>query len=119
MNIDTLNVVKILNEAKVEARNSALELLNEEFGGQDSILCGFAWMEILSFNQKRIDGRSKVAKVLRKAGIEYDDYAKKFVIRDPSNLSVQNVDVKRAGAQAAANVFNKYGFTCIATSRLD
>jgi hypothetical protein len=56
--------------------------------------------------------------MLKAAGVR-QDYTKAFQIWNPSGLSVQNVDCKEVGAQAAADVFKKYGFTAYAGSRLD
>jgi hypothetical protein len=55
---------------------------------------------------------------MKQAGIQ-QDYTKAFQIYNPGGLSVQNVDVKEAGAQAAAKVFESYGFKAYAGSRLD
>mgnify|MGYP000512932685 FL=1 len=55
---------------------------------------------------------------MKAAGIE-QDYTKAFQIWNPSNVNVQNVDVKEAGAQAAADVFEAFGFKAYAGSRLD
>jgi hypothetical protein len=38
---------------------------------------------------------------------------------NPSKYGCQNVDTLEAGAQAAADVFKKYGFRAYAGSRLD
>jgi hypothetical protein len=38
---------------------------------------------------------------------------------NPSKMMVQNVDTLEAGADAAAQVFKRYGFTAYAGSRLD
>ena len=55
---------------------------------------------------------------MKAAGIQ-QDYTKAFSIWNPSGHNCQNVDTKEAGAEAAAKVFQKYGFTAYAGSRLD
>ena len=42
-----------------------------------------------------------------------------FQIWNPANLGTQSVGILEIGAQAAANVFRKYGFEAYAGSRLD
>jgi len=55
---------------------------------------------------------------MKEAGIR-KSYTGSFQLWNPSGLPVQNVDTLEAGADAAAKVFQKYGFTAYAGSRLD
>jgi hypothetical protein len=55
---------------------------------------------------------------MKQAGVK-QDYTKAFQIYNPSGVNVQNVDVKEAGAEAAAKVFEAFGFKAYAGSRLD
>ena len=55
---------------------------------------------------------------MKQAGIR-QDYTKAFQLWNPSGMHVQNVDTLEAGAEAAAKVFEKYGFQAYAGSRLD
>jgi hypothetical protein len=110
----TVEQVKaILAEAKTEARKAADEFFQEKLGGQDQYACGFAWVNICG-----VKGNTKLGKVLKAAGIR-QDYSKAFSIWNPSEHNCQNIDTKEAGAYAAAKVFEKYGFTAYAGSRLD
>jgi hypothetical protein len=52
-------------------------------------------------------------------GITKDTYEGSFRWSNPSDLPVQNVDCKYEGAQAAKEVFAKYGFKAIVGSRWD
>jgi len=106
-------VVAILAEAKREARIAAEQFFQERLGGVDQYACGFAWVNIYG-----VKGNTKLGKVLKAAGIK-QDYSKAFSIWNPSEMYVQNVDTLEAGAQAAAKVFERYGFTAYAGSRLD
>jgi hypothetical protein len=56
--------------------------------------------------------------MLKAAGVR-QDYTRAFQIWNPSGLSVQNVDTKEVGADAAAAVFKRYGFNATSGSRLD
>jgi hypothetical protein len=75
--------------------------------------CGFAWVNIYG-----IKGNTKIGRRMKQAGIE-QDWTKAFSIWNPSKYPTQNVDTLEAGAQAAAKVFEHYGFTAYAGSRLD
>lgn len=114
MNFTQEQVTQIVNEAGAAARSEALKFFNERLGGKDQFACGFAWVDIYG-----VKGNTKLGKMLRAAGVERSDYKKCFSIWNPSCLSVQNVDTKEAGAEAAARVFQKYGFQAYAGSRLD
>ena len=113
MNYTKDQVVAIVAEAKAEARRVAEQFFQEKLGGQDQFACGFAWVNIHG-----IKGNTKMGKTLKAAGLK-QDYTKAFSIWNPSEMHCQNIDTKEAGAYAAAKVFEKYGFTAYAGSRLD
>jgi hypothetical protein len=113
MNYTKEQIVEIVAEAKLEARKAAEKFFQEKLGGQDQYACGFAWVNIYG-----IKGNTKMGKVLKEAGVR-QDYTKAFSIWNPSGMGCQNVDTLEAGARAAAKVFEKYGFTAYAGSRLD
>jgi hypothetical protein len=75
--------------------------------------CGFAWMSI-----NYIKGNTKIGRRLKQAGIT-QSWDKRFQIWNPSGYPTQNVSTLEAGAQAAAEVFKRYGFDASAGSRLD
>jgi hypothetical protein len=103
----------IVKEAQQAAFEAADDFFKTHLGGRDQLMCGFAWVNIHG-----IKGNTKLGKALKAAGIK-QDYSKMFSIWNPSGHPCQNVDTKEAGAEAAAAVFNKYGFTAYAGSRLD
>jgi hypothetical protein len=108
----------IVVEAKTAARHAASKYFAEVLGNEDKYSCGFAWVNLYRFNGRKIDGRSKVAKILKAAGVERD-WNRTFQLWNPSNFPCQNVDTLAFGADAAAEVFKKYGFEAYAGSRLD
>ena len=57
--------------------------------------------------------------ILKQLGFEKDWTGKAYQIWNPSKSHVQNIDIKEAGAIAAAKVLKKYGFEAYAGSRLD
>lgn len=106
-------IQSIITQAKVEATTASQTYLDEKLGGEDTYPCGFAWVNIYG-----IKGNTKLGKAMKAAGIE-KDYSGAHQIYNPGGLFVQNVDVKEAGAEAAAAVFSQYGFKAYAGSRLD
>jgi len=108
----------IVVEAKTAARHAASKYFSEVLGNEDKYSCGFAWVNLYRFNGRKIDGRSKVAKILKAAGVERS-WNKMFQLWNPSSHLAQNIDTKVVGAEAAAEVFKKYGFEAYAGSRLD
>jgi len=112
----TVNGVKvdtIVAEAKSAAREAAEKFFQEKLSGRDQFACGFAWVDIFG-----IKGNTKLGKALKEAGVS-KSHTGAFQIWNPANMYVQNVDTLEAGAQAAADVFKKYGFSAYAGSRLD
>jgi hypothetical protein len=103
----------IVAEACQAAQTEAELFFQTKLGGRDQYACGFAWVNILG-----IKGNTKLGRAMKQAGVR-QDYTKAFQIWNPSGLPVQNVDCKEVGAEAAAKVLQKYGFTAYAGSRLD
>ena len=100
-------IQSIITQAKVEATNASQTYLDEKLGGEDTYPCGFAWVNIYG-----IKGNTKLGKAMKAAGIE-KDYSGAHQIYNPGGLFVQNVDVKEAGAEAAAAVFSQCFWRCI------
>ncbi len=110
MNFTQTQVNAIVQEAMIEARKAA-EAAYAKYGDRDA--CGFAWTNIY-----RIKGNTKIGKMLKAAGLR-QDYTKAFQIWNPSKMPVQSMGILEAGAEAAADVFRKYGFEAYAGSRMD
>ena len=115
MDIKAKTLGEIVLEAREAAHDAALNYINEHGEGYP---CGFAWVNIYTFDEKKIRGNSKLGKALKSLGVE-QNYERTFQIWNPSGLGTQSVDAKEAGARAAAEVFNKYGFNAYSGSRLD
>jgi hypothetical protein len=108
-----IQVNTIVNEAKQAAREAAEKYFQEKLGGRDQFSCGFAWVDIFG-----IKGNTRLGKAFKVAGIR-KSYTGAYQIWNPSEMGVQNIDTLEAGAEAAAKVFEKYGFRAYAGSRLD
>ncbi len=113
MNYTKDQVEEIVAEARAAAYKAAMEFFYDRLGGRDQYACGFAWVNIYG-----VKGNTKLGKMLKEAGVR-QDYTKAFQIWNPSGMGVQNVDTLEAGAEAAAEVFKRYGFEAYAGSRLD
>jgi hypothetical protein len=106
-------VADIVREAEAEAYAAADKYFREKLGGRDQYACGFAWVDIYG-----VRSNSKVGMALSRAGLR-KSYTKSIQMWNPSKFGCQNVDTLEAGAEAAARVFKRYGFTAYAGSRLD
>lgn len=108
----------IIEEAKAAAKVAAQEYYAKEMGGQDRGCCGFAWVNIYDYQGVTIKGNTKLGKLMKEVGVG-QDWQRIFQIWNPSEMGVQNIDVKEVGARAAAKVFQNHGFKAYAGSRLD
>lgn len=100
----------MVQEALTEASRAARAELALR-GDRDC--CGFAWTNIY-----KVKGNTKLGKMLKAAGVR-QDYTKAFQLWNPAKLPVQSLNILEAGAQAAADVFRKYGLESYAGSRMD
>ena len=103
----------IVAEAKQAAFEAANKFFQERLGGQDQYSCGFAWTTIYG-----VKGNTRLGKALAREGVT-KAYSGGLQLWNPSGLHCQNIDTKEVGANAAAKVFQKYGFRAYAGSRLD
>lgn len=113
MQVTAEMIPAIVDEAREAAYQAAAKFFQERLGGRDQYACGFAWVNIYG-----VKGNTRVGKALAAQGIR-KAYGGGLQMWDPSKFGCQNVDTLEAGAQAAAEVFKKYGFTAYAGSRLD
>ena len=109
----------IMQEAKTAAAIAAQSFLddwNASTGGNqygEPMYCGFAWVNIY-----KIKGNTKLGRAMKQAGYT-KDYTGAYQIYNPAGYGGQSMDVKEAGARAAAQVFENYGFTAYAGGRAD
>ena len=113
MDYTTAQVQTILAEAKHEAYLAADTFFKEKLGGEDKYSCGFAWVDIYG-----VKGNTRLGKAFKAAGVR-KSYTGSYQIWNPAGYGCQNIDTLEAGAEAAAKVFEKYGFRAYAGSRVD
>lgn len=112
-----MNTVAVVNEMLEQAAEVADAKLRE-IGG-DRYACGYAWVTIYPEHKGNTTAGRAERKVIEAMGFRKDHTGKAYEYWNPSKWGGQNVDVKEAGARAAANVLRKYGFKAYAGSRLD
>ena len=109
----------IMQEAKQSAAIAAQSFLddwNASTGGNqygEPMYCGFAWVNIYG-----VKGNTKLGRAMKSAGYT-KDYTGAYQIYNPAGYGGQSMDVKEAGARAAALVFEQYGFKAYMGSRAD
>ncbi len=103
----------IVAEAQQAAYQAADQYFREVLKGQDQMACGFAWVNIYG-----VKGNTKLGRALKECDIR-PSYSGGLQMWNPSKFGCQNIDTLEKGAEAAAAVFKKYGFTAYAGSRLD
>ena len=109
----------IMQDAKNAANIAAQSFLddwNASTGGNqygEPMYCGFAWVNIYN-----VKGNTRLGRAMKAAGYT-KDYTGAYQIYNPAGYGGQSMDVKEAGARAAAKVFTNYGFTAYAGGRAD
>ena len=114
-----LDLEAIMAEAKASAAIAAQSYLDDwkqSTGGNEygePMYCGFAWVNIYG-----IKGNTKLGRAMKQAGYT-KSYDGSIQIYNPAGYGGQSMDVKEHGAQAAAAVFESYGFRAYMGSRAD
>lgn len=101
----------IFQEAVSAAKQAESDFLAKH---GEPMYCGFAWVDVYVDRTN-----SKVAKELIAAGFRKDYKPKCLSVWNPGGSHTQSMDIKEAGADAFAKVFQKYGFRAYAGSRAD
>ncbi len=129
--IDTLNITAVaqaMRDAASAAAKDYVRAWTESTGGNaygEPAYCGFAWVTVYpKFAHK---GTTKLGKaeraefntVMTQLGARLDWTGKAYQIYNPSGWPGQSMDVKEAGAHAAAAVLKSHGFTAYADGRAD
>ena len=110
-NFTPAELAQIVADAR-SAAQQATEAYIAQHGDWDA--CGFAWTSIYN-----IKGSTKLGKMLKAAGVDQNSYDRSFQIWNPAGIGVQSMGILEAGADAAAQVFRRYGFESYAGSRMD
>tara|TARA_B100000902_G_scaffold35468_2_gene42574 strand:+ start:1061 stop:1432 length:372 start_codon:yes stop_codon:yes gene_type:complete len=112
-------VPSITNEAEMAAKTAILNYLNDwndKTGGNEygePMYCGFAWVEL---PQMKLS--TKLGKAFEAVGFK-KSYSRGVTKWNPGNHNGQSMDCKEVGAQAYAEVLEKYGVKAYMGSRAD
>lgn len=121
----TVNSAVVLAELRIAAREAAQDYINawtKATGGNaygEPMYCGFAWVTVYPQHKGNTKLGKAERKVLEQLGMRKDWTGRAYELWNPSGWAGQSMDVKEAGASAAATVLQRYGFTAYAGSRAD
>lgn len=116
MELSRLN--EVLETARVAAQEAGQKYLDETLNGSDWDTCGFAWVNIYEYEGKKLDGRSKMGRLMKKAGVN-QYYTRAFRVWNPGKIPAQSITVAEKGCDAYVEVLRENGFTAYTGSRMD
>jgi hypothetical protein len=115
-------IAQAMRTAASEAARDYVSDWTAKTGGNaygEPMYCGFAWVTVYPKHKGNTrEGRAE-RKVLEQLGLRKDWTGKAYELWNPSGWHGQSMDVKEAGARAAASVLKSYGFTAYMGSRAD
>jgi hypothetical protein len=114
-----MDVAQIRKEMTEAAQTAALTCLQNHWAGQDQGCCGFAWTNIVPNHKGNTRLGREERRHLVELGFKIDWTGREYQLWNPSGWPGQNIDVKEAGARAAAEVLRRYGLNASVGSRLD
>ena len=113
------NNTLLVDTARTAAEQAQAKFLAEwtaNTGGNEygePMYCGLAWGNIYG-----VKGNTELGRAMKQAGYQ-KSYDGSIQIYNPAGYGGQSMDVKEHGAQAAAAVFESYGFRAYMGSRAD
>jgi hypothetical protein len=90
-----------------------------KLGGRDQYACGFAWVTVYPEHKGNTRAGKAERKELEALGFRKDWTGKAYQLWNPAGYGCQNVDTLEAGAEAAAQLLQSYGYKAYSGSRLD
>lgn len=120
--VSDINVKEVVQQAHKAAREACdRDEFDSKIAGR-GVYCGFAWVDVHSYNSKKIRSNSNLAKELIATGffhIRKGTDKSVLTMWNPARTGTQNMTSLEAGARAAEAVLRKAGFTAFAGSRAD
>lgn len=101
----------LINQAR-QAAQSAEQAFFAKHG--EPFYCGFAWIEVFVTRTN-----SQEAKALLDAGFKKSYKPRCLTLWDLGGMPTQSMDIKEAGARAAADILSRAGLRAYACSRAD
>ena len=123
--VDTMNYYEIAQAMRDAASAAAKDYVRgwtESTGGNaygEPVYCGFAWVTVYPKHKGNTRQGRAERKALEQMGFRKDYTGKAYELWNPSGWHGQSMEVKEAGASAAALVLKSYGFTAYMGSRAD
>jgi hypothetical protein len=121
----TMDTIAVRDETLTAAAEAAQDYINQwkrTTGGNaygEPMYCGFAWVTVYPKHKGNTRDGKLERRLLEEMGFRKDWTGKAYELWNPSKWGGQSMDVKEAGARAAARVLQKYGYTAYAGSRAD
>ena len=113
-----MDIQAIVTEWQTAARAASKDCADKYYDGKDGGACGFAWVSIYPEHKGNTKAGKAERALLKELGFR-PSYDRDFQRFNPGDWMGQSIDIKEAGAVAAANVLKKHGFRAYAGSRLD
>ena len=117
--MDLEKLKEVFSSAHSNAKLKANEYFQEKLGGVDRGACGFAWVTIVDYKGQKINGRTKIGKLILDNEMAFKDYDRSITVWCPGGGRFQNVDCYLSGARGFAEILKENGFTVYVNSRLD
>lgn len=121
----TQDTIAVRDETLTAAARAAQDYINEwkaSTGGNaygEPMYCGFAWVTVYPRHKGNTRDGKLERRLLEEMGFRKDWTGRAYELWNPSRWPGQSMDAKEAGARAAAQVLQKYGYTAYAGSRAD
>lgn len=81
--------------------------------------CGFAWIVLKTYKGKRVNGVSKIGKMLAKYGADKHYGVTGLVLWNPAHSSTQSMYALRSGAYVILSALQQVGFEGYVDTRID
>ena len=121
----TMDTIAVRDETLTAAAAAAHDYIAEwkaSTGGNaygEPMYCGFAWVTVYPKHKGNTRDGKLERRLLEEMGFRRDWTGRAYELWNPSRWPGQSMDAKEAGARAAAQVLQKYGYTAYAGSRAD
>ena len=121
----TMDTIAVRDETLTAAAAAAHDYIaewNQATGGNaygEPVYCGFAWVTVYPKHKGNTRDGKLERRLLEEMGFRKDWTGRAYQLWNPSGWAGQSMDAKEAGARAAAQVLQKYGYTAYAGSRAD
>lgn len=118
-NIDITRNEMALDELMQAAQTAGYYAATEYDSENDWYPCGFAWIALQHYKDKRVNGASKIGKMLEKYGADKHYGVTGLVLWNPARSSTQSMYALRSGAYIIMSALEQVGFDGYVDTRID